>query len=382
MRRLSVPRAAWQRAASFAIALALCGLCPLALASAERLVDGAPNIEDLASLPGGRWLIGSSMAVGETPGKLFAIDRATDEATPLFPMGPTSAPKADGKDVAGSGYCPGPIDPARFAPHGIVWKERGHRRGTLYVVNHGGREAIEVFSVSMASGESMPTIVWQGCFALPEGAAGNSVAAHDNGMLYVTASGSAFGDSGGSTSPAESAMPPSGVLVWKPQTGWESLTVAGLEFANGIALANGGEMLYVADWTGRSLWAVDPGRPADARRLRLDFFPDNVRLAPDGALWAAGHTSPVETTVHCFLSEHSRCEIDSAVARIDTKDLTVACSQRIPAGERFGGATVALADGSTVWLGSFRAAAVKVMKRRAQAAVPLSPDVISSCGLD
>ena len=52
---------------------------------------------------------------------------------------------------------------------------------TLYVVNHGGREAIEVFEIT-----SEPTVTWIGAIVQDTNVWGNAVAALPDGGVVVT----------------------------------------------------------------------------------------------------------------------------------------------------------------------------------------------------
>ena len=54
----------------------------------------------------------------------------------------------------------------------------------MYVVGHGGREAIEVFDVD-ASG-AKPVLTWTGCVMTPDGMGFNSVASFSDGSLLAT----------------------------------------------------------------------------------------------------------------------------------------------------------------------------------------------------
>jgi hypothetical protein len=68
--------------------------------------------------------------------------------------------------------------------HGLNIRPGANDHSTLYVVGHGGREAIEVFEVD-ASGER-PVLTWNGCVIIPEGQEANSVASLSDGSLLVT----------------------------------------------------------------------------------------------------------------------------------------------------------------------------------------------------
>lgn len=107
-------------------------------------VCGPRNPEDLAQIPGTKWIISSGMAAGAP---IYLVDSQQKTWTELYPA------SADG-------------------------------HSTLYVVGHGGREAIEVFDVSAKS--EMPASTWLGCVMTPDGMQANSVASLADGSLLAT----------------------------------------------------------------------------------------------------------------------------------------------------------------------------------------------------
>ena len=126
-------------------------------------VCGLMNVEDMDLAPGGRWIIGSGMTSPTVKvGHLYAIDSKTRAFSEL-------RPDVSGKAEAIYSDCPGPLDLSKFAPHGLyVTSDR------VYLVNHGGRQAIEVFRLSM--GPKGPALKWIGCAVLPDKGSGNGVA--------------------------------------------------------------------------------------------------------------------------------------------------------------------------------------------------------------
>ena len=68
--------------------------------------------------------------------------------------------------------CPGPPEAEMFAPHGIDPSADGR---SLLVVNHGGREAVEIFAIEHAAGA--PALRWVDCVVMPDDALMNDVAA-------------------------------------------------------------------------------------------------------------------------------------------------------------------------------------------------------------
>src|SRR4051812_2618840 len=105
--------------------------------AALEFVHGPVNVEDVALVPGTPWLVGSGMTSRSHPtGALHLIDT---EAMTWQRVAPDARPaRHDAR------YGPaGPPDPARFDAHGLALRAAEGGVHTLYVVNHGGREAIE-----------------------------------------------------------------------------------------------------------------------------------------------------------------------------------------------------------------------------------------------
>ncbi|RRD21502.1 hypothetical protein ECB98_23810 [Brucellaceae bacterium VT-16-1752] len=136
---------------------------------------GVDNVEDFVQLPNGQ-MIGGDLA---EPGKqgfffLFNPDRS---ARPIKPEEIAVAPDA------AFAQCPGAPDWKTFGPHGLDVSVTGNK-GVLYAVNHGGREAIEIFGMDL-SGQD-PKLTWTGCLLTPKGTWPDDVAALPGGGLAVT----------------------------------------------------------------------------------------------------------------------------------------------------------------------------------------------------
>lgn len=81
------------------------------------------------------------------------------------------------------GACPGSPDPNNFLSHGLHIRPGKNGHSTLYVVSHGGGEAIEVFDVD-ANG-AQPELAWKGCVIPPESMEVNSVSPFSDGSSLV-----------------------------------------------------------------------------------------------------------------------------------------------------------------------------------------------------
>lgn len=318
------------------------------------------NAEDLQQIPDSPWVLASGMRAGGKAGGIYAVAAASGSSHRLFPAeGQLDA--SAGAATAADGQCPGGAD-TDFAPHGINL-HAGPDGLNLYVVNHGSRESIEIFSVTLPQSDAPPALHWVDCIPLPAGTQANSVTAARDGTLYITAAGTAFDETAppaGAAGPE--AIPASGVLAWQPQSGWR-IVVDGLALSNGLLISADNRFLYAAEWLGKQLVEIDLGDPQHQRRLALDFGPDNLRWDGDGTFWVAGQTATAEDVMACYLSDRDHCELDSAVALIDSTTLTTLCHQTIAATEEFGGATVALPVTDTLWIGTLRGDAILVAER-------------------
>ena len=324
---------------------------------AERLVNNLPNMEDLHPTPDNRWVIGSAMRAAGRGGALYAIAVDGSTATTLYP--------SEAPSPTATTQCPGGAPAAAdFAPHGISL-ETDRERHTLFVVNHGGRETVEIFALTPGSEGEPPRLRWRDCIPLPAGSQANSVTPGRDGTVYVTAAGAPFpidSPPAGATAPAP--IPGSGVLAWRPGDGWRILTT-GLALSNGLVISRDNSVLYVAEWLGRQVAEIDAEDGTILRRVAVDFGVDNLRLEDKGGLWLAGQAASTDAVMACYLSERRDCGLDSALARVDTTALAVDCAQHLPATPGFSSATVALPLGDRVWLGTFRGDAVGIAGRGA-----------------
>src|SRR5690242_995992 len=144
-------------------------------------VCGADHPEDLAHIPGTRWIVASGFNAGSN------IKLVDTKARTLRRWYTGEAQQIE-RDAAMYPDCPSSPDAALFNAQGLSLRTIGDRKHTLYVSNHGGREAIEVFRIETAAAnpEMEPTLKWTGCVPMPDGMAANSVASLPDGALLAT----------------------------------------------------------------------------------------------------------------------------------------------------------------------------------------------------
>jgi len=312
-------------------------------------VCGLQSAEDLVRVPGTSWIIAS----GFGPGAPIYLVNAQDKTwSALYP----SENSGSRQDMALYGACPGAPDPAQFVTHGLNLRPGADGHSTLYVVGHGGREAIEVFDVDASGTE--PVLTWTGCILLEDGLVANSVASFDDGSLVMTVPllpGTTISD-------ALAALPTGAVFKWSP--GDEGLTrIAGTElpYGNGIEVSADGSEFYVASSGLLNVIAFSNTNPSRALRTTqtLAIVPDNLHWGPDGRLLTAGLVADdpdcgnVRGPGTFDLDEYAACPRPFIVSAIDPRTMADEVLARGPANPRFSNITMALPVGNQLWIGTF-----------------------------
>ncbi|MBC2666142.1 hypothetical protein H7F51_11495 [Novosphingobium flavum] len=310
---------------------------------------GAQKPEDVIAIPGTRWLIASGFAPGAG---LKLVDGPARRLSRWY----TGAAGQIAPDQAAWPACPAPPDPALLNDRGLSLRPLGPGRWRLLVVNHGGREAVEVFDVS-ATGTA-PRITWRGCLPMPPGQVGNSVTGLPDGEVLVTVltrPGTTIADfvAGKITGAVWSWRP--GDATFRPLPGTE------LPGNNGIESSPDGREFYVVAF---GLHAVVVYARADTSRpLRTivapDFMPDNIHWTGGHLLIAGmrldepacGGLRPIVGGVADPMLCHRGWvvgEVDLAAGRIST------FAYGTPRAA-FNGLSAAALSGPDLWLGSFQA---------------------------
>lgn len=322
------------------IGLAFCGtIFAVTLGAAHAKTPpkpiAIPNAEDLLALPDSDWIIAGSMAGGPAkPGALYAVNAKTAKPTKLYPTPGAALREAEG--------CGKELTPDSFEAHGVSFVPRENGAGVLYVINHRGRESVEIFDLAPGKKASAPpNVTWRGCVVAPKGALMNSIAALPSGAFYVTA-----------TPDAATMTPGIGdVRSWSSDKGWGAVFDSEMAYSNGILASPSGDKLYVSAWSGGRLIELTLGAKPTRRALPLSFMPDNLRWGPDGKMLAAGHASNSrDEIVACFNAGGESCPVKSFVARIDPATFTLDCE--IGVGANF--STTAIIAGDQIWLGTAR----------------------------
>jgi hypothetical protein len=324
----------------------VCTLCALASATDSppdvHFIIGPRNAEDLVALGGGRWIIASGMAVGES---LKLIDAKTKQLLPLGSGGPMTSHQ----DMRHYAACPGPPVGDKFFSHGLSLREQSRNHAQLHVVMHGEREAVEIYDIDY---RKEPHFTWIGCVLLPPGLKGNSVAALKGGGFLVTIS----------LNPEKSAIQmfsgesTGDVWEWSPNDGFRRIPGGELAGDNGVEVSADETEIYVAATGGHSV--VKLARNGDLSRriaVSVPLTPDNLRWAPDHTLLIAGQADePACGGALRAENLFQKCKRGIAVAKLNTNTMQARMFVQVPARDDFDRVSSALQIGDVLWIGSWQ----------------------------
>ena len=236
-----------------------------------EIICGTRSPEDLEVTPDGKQLIVSQLVRG-AGGGLTLFDPAKKTFTKMTIR---AEPLKDWGDPS----CPGPIGDA-LAPHGTSLAKRPNGKMQLFVVNHGGRESIEMYELLQSGGTW--ELAWHGCVVSMQ--AFNDVAALASGGFIATHP-TAIQVQGADLFAGQ----PSGyVSSWTPGKGEEELAGTRAGYPNGVVAAADGRYIYFNAWTAREVHKYDLRERKETGMVKLDFMPDNLTWTRQGRLLAAG----------------------------------------------------------------------------------------------
>jgi hypothetical protein len=313
-------------------------------------ICGPLNSEDLVQVPGTQWIVASGMDGGAagSHGGLHLVNSQDKSWKTLFPG---NSPQLKW-DKATYGDCPGEPDLSKFSAHGLNLRPGGDGTDTLYVVNHGGRESIEIFALDTKG--AAPAVTWVGCAVMPAHTWPNSVAPLPDGGMVIT---DMFDPGDQKASDKLAAGEGTGaVYEWHPHKGYTLIPGSQMSGDNGIEVSHDGKWIYVAAWGNKAVARVprngeESGKP---ETLTVGFLADNLRWAPDGKLMVAGQDTGAKQVFGCFESHQARCTQPWRIIKWDTAAMKIEPLVSEAVNPEFGDATVGLQVGDNMFVGTFR----------------------------
>ena len=328
-------------------------------------ICGMMNPEDLARLPGRSWIVVSQMAQhgpeaepSKPParaGTLLALRVDDGTRRTLYPAKegwPLESDRVEARrEVWGDPDCSGPPNTAYFQPHGLDVGRHASGVDMLAVVNHGAREAVELFEVDP---DGSPTLDWRGCVPLPAGMMANDVALLRDGGFVVTNFMPRFEGVGFSAIwtgfKILSGFDTGDVYRWSPGGAVEVVASSGGSAPNGIAVGPNERYAYVAEWGEDRVYRVPLTTDADPTWVAapLRHAPDNLTWTSSGKLLVAGQAGSVRGALGCSEIERGGCGLDYGVYSIDPDSMEATLLF-----EGKGAASVALEFGDQILVGTF-----------------------------
>jgi len=213
-----------------------------------HFICGLHHPEDLVRIPGTQWILVSGLGGGlpgspPEPGDLYLL-HATDKH--WHSIAQASLATVNRNTIYGD--CPAP-DAAQFISHGLAIRAGRNGQHTLYAINHGGRESVEVFAIDARGAE--PRLTWTGCAVLSVSAWLNAVVPLPDDGFIVT---STF-DPKDPQSPVKlaSGQYAGAVYEWQPGRGFAPMVGADNTGDNGVAISDDARVLYFNWFFGRSV---------------------------------------------------------------------------------------------------------------------------------
>jgi hypothetical protein len=346
------PRCVRLRLATVTFTLVLLGACggAPAITTCEAGAGLTPdcryqNPEDLAVSPLGNFLLISQMGGmdGERPGNLVSFEPASGAIRVLYPHAEAHHPVAGWGDAA----C---RPPTVFAPHGIHLERLDNGADALYVINHGGRESVEMFEVLEFGTEI--ELLWRGCVVAPDHGYFNDLVVLRNGDFW-----------------ASQMFPRNANLIWtslrmmflghtlgyayhwSPERGFQALPGTETKFANGIEKSADERTVFLNSYFGGEVIKVDV---ATGERLGSTPVPapDNLSWSPTGELLVAGHLGTIRETLACADLPEGSCGFGFQIVAVDPATM-VGRLLLEHGGPPMGAVTVAVPFGDSVYLGTF-----------------------------
>ncbi len=275
-------------------------------------IRGLNNAEDMVQIGDTKWILAGNLGDQSwKKGGLYLIDSESLEWMEA---------KIDFSGAAAEGY-EQISDPELFSSHGIAIESIGENRFEVYGVNHGGRESIEIFDLTVH--DDATTIVWKGSVPTPGGMRGNAVAPLSDGFLVTIPM---TDNNLGTFLDFLAGKPTGAVYQWTAQEGYREIPGSKLAGNNGIAVSPDEKWAFVNGYSDRSVTRISlADDQIEPVKTHLSFLPDNIRYSADGTLLVTGQDSNILTVV--LLTNGTSIGVsptDTAVVQLDPETMEVA----------------------------------------------------------
>jgi hypothetical protein len=309
-------------------------------------VCGLQSPEDIAVVPGGDYLLLSELGnMGEFPGRIALFRVADESARALFPVADPLQPGP----LQGDASCTEPPG-KEMSPHGthLVQLEDGSWR--YLVVNHGGREAVELFSLELpGEGEGEPALRWQGCVFPADNTLINDVVGLANGDVIYTRMFRPDDFLGSQR--ALLGFRSGDVWRWRQGSGPRRLPGTEGALTNGIEISPDERYIFINQYMDKEIHKYDLQTEQRVAKAEVAHA-DNSAWGPDGQLWIASHQMEIPVYLACTRDHSLTCGMGFEIVALDPETMATRVMFRHQ-GPPMGAATVAVPHRDKVYLGSF-----------------------------
>ncbi|MEM8768372.1 MAG: hypothetical protein AAGE43_13055 [Pseudomonadota bacterium] len=312
-----------------------------------RPICGFSNPEDMVALPGDQAiLIGEYGASAAAIGRLVVLELESERQHTVYRGGQGGSAEPGWGDPS----CTAPPGEA-FNSHGIDLVRRDDGRLQLLVIQHGNREAVELFEV-MGAGTDWQ-VAWRGCVPAPPNASLNSVAGLSNGDFYTT-----------QMIPLDPPVDltkgiPTGITghayAWsQADARFRDIEGTAGAMPNGIVTSADGRFIYMNATAENSVRKIEVATGRELGRAAVDS-PDNARWSPDGRVFIASLAKGIsgEDFGACVSIEAGACSIPFKIVALDPDSMTIVETLYASDGPPMGAGTVGLRVGDELFIGSF-----------------------------
>lgn len=310
-------------------------------------VCGFQSPEDLALLPDDSGILVSEFGqMGETEGVISVLNLSNRQRTVLYSADSSNDLRVNNA-IWGDAKCD---EPEQFSPHGIDLAQRPGGRWQLLVVNHGGRESIEMFEL-LQSGDQPWSLIWRGCVEAPDDSAFNDVAALSNGFVTTRMMSR---DSGiGGMIDYFLGRDTGFLWQWNLNDGFTKVRNSEGVMPNGVVADITGTTVYLNIYGEDHLRILDRTTGTIIRELSIRSADNtNWDKGRPGKLLVASHEFDMLDMLSCMGDGKANCSAEFDIIEVDSDDFSQQLLFRSD-GNFYGAGTAALRVGDELYIGSF-----------------------------
>ncbi len=332
------------------------------------------NPEDIIAL-NQQYLIISEMGgmEGDKPGKISLYDTVNQQVKLLYEgaLYQDAQPQVVDQTVTqtvaqmvkrGSNHCPGEPN-KRFSPHGIDLVQHNDGSLELLVINHGEREAVELFEINIKNGlepsndPDNVSLTWRGCVPVPDDQSMNDVAALNDGGFIATHmfdkhQPKIFGLNTGMWL-SMFGVATSYLLEWHPgDENMQKLTAVKGAFFNGLVVSADNKFIFVNVFNDNEVLKIDRASGKVIAKAEVTK-PDNSSWDEQHNLLVASNTASTLDLAACLDEKYKICPTQFSVVKINPATMMAETILR-QKGEPIGAGTVATGLGEYLYVGSYQ----------------------------